>query len=64
MSRKPNLLSWDQDDAALPRDFHETDNNRTNSADLAGLTVLCETKPLRNETKRNHCFVITVNNKN
>ena len=34
MSHKPNLLSWDQDVAALPREFHETDNNRTNSAAL------------------------------
>ena len=31
MSHKPNLLSWDQDVAASPREFHETDNNRTNS---------------------------------
>ena len=34
MSHKPNLLSWDQDVAASPREFHETDNNRTNSAAL------------------------------
>ena len=34
MSHKPNLLSWDQDVAASPRQFHETDNNRTNSAAL------------------------------
>ena len=34
MSHKPNLLSWDQDVAASPREFHETDNNRTNSATL------------------------------
>ena len=34
MSHKPNLLSWDQDGAASPRELHETDNNRTNSADL------------------------------
>ena len=34
MSHKPNLLWWDQDVAALPREFHETDNNRTNSADV------------------------------
>ena len=34
MSHKPNLLSWDQDVAASPREFHETDNNRTNSADV------------------------------
>ena len=32
MCHKPNLLSWDQDVAASPREFHETDNNRTNSA--------------------------------
>ena len=34
MSHKPNLLSWDQDVAASPREFHETDNNRTNYAAL------------------------------
>ena len=34
MSHKPNRLSWDQDVAASPREFHETDNNRTNSAAL------------------------------
>ena len=34
MSHKPNLLSWDQDVAASPREFHETDNNRTNCAAL------------------------------
>ena len=34
MSHKPNLLSWDQDVAASPREFHETNNNRTNSAAL------------------------------
>ena len=34
MSHKPNLLSWDQDVAASPREFHETDNNRTNAAAL------------------------------
>ena len=34
MFHKPNLLSWDQDVAASPREFHETDNNRTNSAAL------------------------------
>ena len=34
MSHKPNLLSWDQDVAASAREFHETDNNRTNSAAL------------------------------
>ena len=34
MSHKANLLSWDQDVAASPREFHETDNNRTNSAAL------------------------------
>ena len=34
MSHKPNLLSWDQDVAASPRELHETDNNRTNSAAL------------------------------
>ena len=34
MSHKPNLLSWDQDVASSPREFHETDNNRTNSAAL------------------------------
>ena len=33
MSHKPNLLSWDQDVAASPREFHETDN-RTNSVAL------------------------------
>ena len=32
MSHKPNLLSWDQDVAASPHEFHETDNNRTNFA--------------------------------
>ena len=31
---KPNLLSWDQDVAASPREFRETDNNRTNSPAL------------------------------
>ena len=35
MSHKPNLLSWDQDVAAKPREFHETDNNRPNSAALS-----------------------------
>ena len=34
MSHKPNLLSWDHDVAASPRELHETDNNRTNSAAL------------------------------
>ena len=34
MSHQPNLLSWDRDVAASPREFHETDNNRTNSAAL------------------------------
>ena len=34
LSHKPNLLSWGQDVAASPREFHETDNNRTNSATL------------------------------
>ena len=34
MSHKPNHLSWDQGVAASPREFHETDNNRTNSAAL------------------------------
>ena len=34
MSHKPNLLSWDQDVTASPREFHETDNNRTNSCAL------------------------------
>ena len=34
MSHKPNLLSWDQDVAPSPREFHETNNNRTNSAAL------------------------------
>ena len=34
MSHKPNLLLWDQDVAASPRELHETDNNRTNSAAL------------------------------
>ena len=34
MSHKPNLLSWDQDVAVSPHEFHETDNNRTNSAAL------------------------------
>ena len=34
MSHKPNRPSWDQDVAASPREFHETDNNRTNSASL------------------------------
>ena len=28
------VLTWDQDVAASPREFHETDNNRTNSAAL------------------------------
>ena len=37
MSHKPNLLSWDQDVAASPREFHETDNNRTNSGALLTL---------------------------
>ena len=32
MPHKPNLLSWDQDVATSPREFHETDNNRTNFA--------------------------------
>ena len=40
MFRKSNLLSWDQDVAASPRDFHETDNNRTNSAALSTTTFL------------------------
>ena len=34
MSHKANLLSWDQDVAASPREFHQTDNNRTNSVAL------------------------------
>ena len=34
MSHKPSLLSSDQNVAASPRGFHETDNNRTNSAAL------------------------------
>ena len=34
MSHKLNLLSWDQDVTASPPVFHETDNNRTNSADI------------------------------
>ena len=34
MSHKPNLLSWDQDVAASPHEFHETDSNGTNSAAL------------------------------
>ena len=32
MSHKPNLLSWDQEGNASPREFHETDNDRTNVA--------------------------------
>ena len=32
MSHKPNLLTWDQEVAASPHEFHETDNNRTNFA--------------------------------
>ena len=32
MSHKPNLLSWHQDISASPREFHETDNNCSNSA--------------------------------
>ena len=35
MSHKPNLLSRDQDVDASPREFHETDNNRRNSAALS-----------------------------
>ena len=27
MSHKPNFLSWDQDVAASPREFHETDSS-------------------------------------
>ena len=34
MSHKANPLSWEQDVATSPREFHETDNNRINSADL------------------------------
>ena len=34
MSHKRNLLSWDQEAAASPREFHETDNDRTNFAAL------------------------------
>ena len=34
MSHKLKLLSWDEDVATSPGEFHETDNNRTNSADL------------------------------
>ena len=34
MSHKPNPRLWDQDVAASPREFHETDNNHTNCVDL------------------------------
>ena len=34
ISHKRNLLSWNQDVAASPREFHEADNNLTNSVAL------------------------------
>ena len=50
MSHKPNLLSWDQEGAASPREFHKTDNYHTNFAALlaTGSTFLFVISGFRN----------------